>query len=84
MPYLKDKSRREELDKIVNLMEDLCIQDDGEINYILYTYAVRNVDRRYNPLKDFLSELREAECEIRRRLLIPAEEYAIVKNGDIE
>ena len=83
MPYIADHERRKELDQIVELMYGLGIQDNGEINYVLYAFAVRHVDKRYNSLKDYISELTECADEVRRRLLVPREEEAILENGDV-
>ena len=84
MPYLKSKKRRKELDVIVELMAYYVVSADGDLNYILYAYAKRYVDKTYNTLKNFIGEVTESANEIRRRFLVSREKQAIMDNGDVE
>ena len=83
MPYIKSKKQRIELDVIAREMS-VCLQCNGDLNYLLYAYCLRYVPQRYNAIKNFLGELTEAASEIRRRQLVPREKKAIKENGDVQ
>ena len=86
MPYIA-APLRPALDKIVLAMEmyneNNGIQANGDLNYILYSYCVRNISPSYGCYKNFIGELVECAAEIRRRLLVPHEKNKIEVNGDI-
>lgn len=82
MPYVK-QDRRLELDQVVEAMVKANIKADGDLNYVLYTFAKRFIPASYNNYKNYLGELNEAAMEIRRRLLSEYEEKKIRDNGDI-
>ena len=82
MPYVKQE-RRPALDKVVDMMADAKVAADGDLNYILYAYAKRCVEPRYNTLKNYRAELRETADEIGRRILAPYEDSAKDRNGDV-
>ncbi len=81
MPYV-EQYRRQKLDQIVELMEDAGIVANGDLNYILYKFAMKKCNS-YNTYKNYLGELAEVSAEIRRRLLAPYEETKIISNGDV-
>jgi hypothetical protein len=83
-PYISKDKRIGKCDEIVQLMKDLNIQPDGEINYILYKFCKDTVKPGYNNYKNYCGELSECVVEIRRRLLGPYEDSAILRNGDVE
>ena len=83
MPFLRDLKRRKELDKVVQVMEELEIKADGDLNYVLYKFARRNLDVRYNTLKNYLGELNEAACQIRNDILVPYEAWLKQRYGDV-
>ena len=81
MPYIKDRSS---MDEIVNLMIKKNVKADGDLNYVLYTFAKRHIKPSYNNYKNYLGELSECIAEIRRRILSEYEDIKIAENGDIE
>jgi hypothetical protein len=82
MPYVKQE-RRPYLDQVVDLMNILGVQANGDLNYILYKYCKDFIDPRYNNFKNYIGELHECAHEIRRRQLGPYEDSKIVENGDV-
>jgi len=83
MPYIK-KDKREELDQLIDIMNDIDIQANGDLNYILYAYCKRYITPSYNNYKNFIGELTECSREIGRRLLANYEDKKIEENGDVE
>jgi hypothetical protein len=83
MPYI-DKSFRKDMDEVVKLMIDKDVKADGKLNYILYKFCKDTVTPSYNNYKNYLGELQEAICEIRRRLLSKYEDLKTIENGDVE
>ena len=84
MPYISNKEgRREELDKIVDLMRVLKVKADGDLNYLLYKYCKYYVKPSYNNFKNFCAELRQCATEIERRLLANYEDKKRDENGDV-
>lgn len=83
MPFLKDMARRKVLDAIVFLMEKLDIQANGDLNYVLYKFAKRNIDTRYNNLKNYCGELEETAGQIRYDILWPYEQKLKEEYGDV-
>lgn len=83
MPYIKDKERRRELDEIVERMQGLSVEANGDLNYILYAFCVRYVKEGYNSYKNYRGELRECADEIRRRMLAKYEDRKKRENGDV-
>lgn len=82
MPYIEQK-RRDEIDEIVDKMEELKIQADGDLNYILYKFCRKNIKPSYNNYKNFCAELRQCATEIERRMLGPYEDAKRQLNGDV-
>lgn len=64
-------------------MEEAKIQANGDLNYILYKYCVRNVKPSYNNFKNYCAELQQCATEIERRILGKYEDECIKKNGDV-
>jgi len=84
MPYLKDEPERKELDRAVDLLRDLgAHRISGQLNYVLFALCRRYVPKSYEGLRNFLAEIHEAECEIRRRILAPYEDQKSKENGDV-
>jgi len=82
MPYVKQE-RRAGLDEIVNLMKEKGIKANGDLNYVLFAYCLRNIEPSYNNYKNYMAELNECAEEIRRRMLAPYENKKIYENGDV-
>ena len=84
MPYIPNTNdRRKTLNKIVDLMEELEMDYDGELNYVLYCFATRCVPFKYREIKKFKGELNECKDEVQRRLMTEREKIAIKENGDV-
>ena len=83
MPYI-EKSRRPDMDLIVDLMASKKVMANGDLNYILYAYCKRNIRPGYNSYKNFCGELIQCATEIERRILGPYEDQKIKENGDVE
>ncbi|MBE3137620.1 MAG: hypothetical protein IMZ43_09575 [Thermoplasmata archaeon] len=84
MPYLNGKYEREMLDSIVENLSGRFVHDTpGKLNYVLFALCKRYVPKNYTDLRNFLAEIHEAECEIRRRILAPLEDQKIQENGDV-
>jgi hypothetical protein len=82
MPYIT-QDRRNELESIIKEMKNKNVKANGDLNYILYCFCIKNVEPSYNNYKNYLGELTETVAEIRRRLLADYEDKAIERNGDI-
>lgn len=84
MPYISnEENRRDEMNKIVDLMKGLGIQANGDLNYVLFKYCKENIVPSYNNYKNFCGELRQCVTEIERRLLASYEDKKIIENGDV-
>jgi hypothetical protein len=94
MPYIALKDReyiRRSLDLLVEDMLEIDGQDvvtAGLANYVVTTIVIRTLKPpsgwTYSSLSKALAVFRDAEAEMRRRLLDLYEDRAIQKNGDIE
>jgi hypothetical protein len=82
MPYIKPGNRAD-MDAIVELMEDLGVQVNGDLNYILFAFCKRYMKPSYNNFKNFCGELRQCATEIERKLLAPYEEEKEKENGSV-
>jgi hypothetical protein len=82
MPYIKALDRAI-CDEVVELMQQVEIQANGDLNYILYKYCKENVKPSYNNYKNFIGELRQCAVEIERRILAEYEDKKIKENGDV-
>ena len=89
---------RKHLKKVVDKAREVDVKPTGDINYILFKYAKYHIEPSYNNYKNFMgiiysamdnstwnyrNEFREAAEWIRIKLLIPYEEKAIERNGDV-
>ena len=84
MPYLSDKGVRNILDYVVEDLRSEGVHNlPGRLNYVLFALCKRYVPKNYTDLRNFLAEIHEAECEIRRRILAPLEDQKIQENGDV-
>jgi len=83
MPYIKPELRYK-LDNIVCAMKEAGIRADGDLNYILYAYCLRNITPGYANYKNYCGELRECANEIARRLTASYEDKKIEENGDVD
>lgn len=83
MPYIEQISRPA-LDGVVDFLEAMDVQADGDLNYILFAFCKRHVRPSYNNYKNFCGELRQCVTEIERRLLGPYEDQKILENGDVD
>jgi len=90
MPYIENKvtrlngkPRREEMDKIVDLMLKQGVKVNGDLNYILYKFA-KSIIPSYNNYKNIIGELNCCAKEIYRRLVVPYEDSKIKENGDVK
>ena len=93
MPYIPDSDRV----MIDPSIEDLCfsvreldgqpVASPGVVNYIISSLVAilmkPPMGWTYSSLSKALAVFRDAEAEMRRRLLEPYEDKAIEKNGDI-
>lgn len=83
MPYIKQE-RRKELESILIEMKNKNVIADGDLNYILYAYCLRNISKSYNSLKNYCGELRQTAIEIERKILGHYEDRKIKENGEIK
>jgi len=82
MPYIK-QDRRKQIDSIVEAMHKESICANGDLNYILFSYFKKYIDKNYNSIKNYCGELTECTEEIRRRILSEYEDQKVLENGDI-
>jgi hypothetical protein len=93
MPYIAQKDRLfldSPLDYLVETIQELDgepVASAGVINYVITNVVVRTMRPEagwsYSSLSKALAVFRDAEMEMRRRILDPYEDKAIAKNGDI-
>jgi hypothetical protein len=89
VPYIDRESREIIDDRLETLIEQMqqsgCVK--GDVNYAVCRLVLGVLKPtggwRYTSLSNAISVLRDAECELRRRLLDPYEDGAIAKNGDV-
>lgn len=91
MPYIENKvvriggkKRREEMDKIVDLMVEQGVRVNGDLNYVLFKFCKKYVTLSYNNYKNYCGELRQCATEIERRIIAKYEDLKILENGDVE
>jgi predicted transcriptional regulator len=68
---------------VENLQKEGAHNLSGRLNYVLFALCQRYVPKNYTDLRNFLAEIHEAECEIRRRILGSLEDQKIQENGDV-
>ena len=79
MPYIKSEDRD-------RLAEGEMPENKGEINYMCYTLGKAYIDTHganYQNISDAIDGIRGAAEELKRRILDPYEDQAIIRNGDI-
>ncbi len=69
MPYIKQENRPT-MDQVVDKMNEVGIECNGDLSYILFQYCRHHIERSYNNFKNFCGELRQCATEIERRLLV--------------
>lgn len=90
MPYIKNKELRALLDVPIKELRNKLIGAGliGNVNYSIFKLFIElrksHWCKNYEEVSRFLAELRECECEIRRRYLQPYEDEKIEANGDVE
>jgi hypothetical protein len=82
VPYIEQRKRLV-LDWLVERMAPR-LKADGDLNYVLFAFALRHVKPGYQNYRNFIGELNECAAEIRRRLLAPYEDAKIIENGDVD
>lgn len=82
MPYIKDKSDRKILNRIIRLFKHV-LTPHGNLNYFLFALG-KSRCYSYNDWKEFIGELECAKYEIIRRQLAPYEDKKIKENGDVD
>jgi len=85
MPYIKGKSKRKELDKIVEQILKTG-QINGNLNYILFKLCKEYMKEgeSYSAYKNFIGEIEMAKLEIYRRLCSKYENLKMKINGDVD
>lgn len=83
MPYIRQE-RRTEVEPILQAMRKADIKYNGDLNYVLFAYALRYVPDSYNQLRNYCAELRACATEIERTILGPYEDTKVVENGRVE
>jgi len=89
----------QDLKKVVEISDEIGVEPNGDINYILFKYCKYHIEPSYNNYKSFMGEIykavnniikteykdefREAAEWIRIKLLTPYEEEKILTNGDV-
>jgi len=89
MPYIEPETksdRREQMDKIVDLMLEQDVKVDGDLNYILFSFFCKHMMKigpSYNKMKNFRGELMEIHDHIESRFLVYYERNKMEENGDV-
>ncbi len=83
MPYIKDEENRREL-----LLDSTLVgpENAGELNYVLTMTCVNYLmgsELSYARINDVLGALEGAKQEFYRRVAVPYEDRAIMRNGDV-
>jgi len=85
MPYIK-RDRRKCLEVYLEVLTQ-NVENKGELTYCVYKLGVeylKNHSLNYQNISDICASMRDAEYEIRRRILNPYEDKKIKENGDIK
>jgi len=82
MPYVM-QDKRSNLDTLVEIMDSMGIEANGDLNYVLFKYCKYHIKPGYNNYKNFLGELNECSEEIRRKILSAYEDKMLEENGDV-
>ena len=87
MPYIDPKEREQYEDGIALLYENLPDGPKGHLTYVLFSIAkdwTNTFPNNYQTISDACAALRDAEHELRRRILDPYEDNKREINGDCE
>ena len=75
------EDRKELCDEKVAFMKEADIKVNGDLNYSLYAYAIRNL--KSWDFSDFTKQLRLSAKKITTEILAPYEDSKIEQNGDV-
>ncbi len=84
MPYIPQK-RRAEL-KTDAWLSGRRAEDVGELNFCITTLVLAYLEKqgiRYQTLNDVVGVLGQVDRELNRRVIVPYEDLALAKNGDV-
>ena len=86
MPYITPKAREQYAEVLEELWRTLPDNPKGHLTYVLYHIASDWIAGRrdYQNISDACAALRDAEAELRRRVLNPYEDAKRKLNGGIE
>ena len=79
-PFVQ-KGRLELCGRIIDFMKEADIKVNGDLNYILYGFAIRNLN--FEQYQSFCGQLRLAAKKVTIDILAPYEDQKIVENGDV-
>ena len=82
MPYIKSKTKRHALDKIIK-ERGFLLKEKGCLNYFLFKFA-KETCKNYEDFRNLLGDLEMVKNEIYRRQIIRYEDKKIVENGDVK
>lgn len=83
MPYVR-QVLRPNLDRVVELMNEVGVEVNGDLNYILFAFCKRHIKPSYHNYKNYRGELRETADWIGEIFLKPCEYKKAEENGDVE
>lgn len=87
MPYVKQYERNQVESELCSLCKAIQPLNSGLVNYVITTIVASSmkpsIGWSYSTLSKALAVFRDAEAEMRRRLLDTYEEEKIEENGDI-
>jgi len=76
-----NRGRLEITNDKIDFMKDADIKVNGDLNYILYGFAIRNV--KNNKFANFAMQLRLTVKKIEKEILAEYEDQKIIENGDV-
>lgn len=82
MPYIKNKSYRHAMNKIIK-NKGWLFKEKGCLNYFLFKLA-KDMYKNYDDYRKFEGEVQQSLREIYRRQTAIYEDKKIKENGDIE
>lgn len=86
MPYI-NKKRRQAYAKHVKSINDICIDNPGDLNYLITMLIHHYLDSHiegYQFINDALGALEGAKLELYRRVVAEYENKKIKDNGDLK
>lgn len=85
MPYIQDVDKDEMLESIEQLKR--LILTKGDLNYAICELVGKLIlhddDLSYIQISEWIDAVHDAEAELRRRILIPYEDFKMFENGDV-